>query len=544
MTDLRAHLKKLEEQGDLVKISREMNKDTEIHPFVRWQFRGLPESERKAFLFEHVVDSRGRKFDFPVVVGALSASERIYNTSLGGEDSGERWKHAFDHPIPPRIVESGPVQEVVHMGDSLLEDGGLDELPVPISTPGFDNAPYFNSAIWIVRDPETGIMNAGVYRSQIKDQLRTGIYAFGNNNLARIWEKCNAMGVPLQAAAVIGADPKVYFSAIQLAAMGVDEMGLAGALNGSAIEMVRCKTIDLEVPAHAEIVIEGTIRTDVLEPEGSFGEAHGYSDPRALGFVFEASCFTHRKNPIYLSILSQVTPSESSKSKQSGYEADALRFLQKECGLKGVLEVVLVEELMNRQMAVIRMKKTSPYEPNSALHALLGRRQPPKFAVAVDEDIDPRDAVAVNWAIINRCQPHRDVEIVRPRPHPFGPLRLVADDINYDRYDSSILIDATKKRDLPPVGLPAKEYMENARKIWEELGMPSLQPRAPWYGYSLGFWPEESRQEAELATQGRYFETGGKLSQQQVAVEPGTILAEIRGQWQKKYSVYESIRKK
>jgi UbiD family decarboxylase len=528
--ELRAHLQELERRGKLVRISRPINKDTEMHPLVRWQFRGLPESERKAFLFEKVTDSRGREHRFPVVVGALAASDEIYAISVGSStaDVQTNWRKALASPVPPVMVESAPVQEVVHMGEGLLADGGLDGLPVPISTPGFDNAPYFNSGLWVVKDPETGIRNVGLYRGMIKSPTRTGIFSDASKDTTVIWEKCNRDGKPLPAAAVIGAAPAVYFAAIQIAPFGTDELGIAGALQGHPVELVKCQSIDLEVPAQAEFVVEGYIKTDSLEPEGAFGEAHGYVDPRSLSLAFEVTAITHRRDAIFLSIISQLTPSESSKTKQAGYEASLLRYLREGCGLRGVQKVVLREELLNRLYCVVVMNKVDRYEPMNALHALLNRRATPKIMVAVDEDIDPHNDTMVNWAIVNRCQPHRDLTIVHPRPLPFGPLRYVGGTDGYDREDSCVLIDATRKAEFPPVALPKREYMENARQIWEELGLPKLEPRTPWHGYSLGRWPEENAEEAELAVQGRYYETGEKLMQRQVPAPPGTKLSEIR----------------
>ncbi len=116
---------------------------------------------------------------------------------------------------------------------------------------------------------------------------------------------------------------------------------------------------------------------------------------------------------------------------------------------------------------------------------------------------------------------------IHPRPLPFGPLQTVADGVRYDRVDSSLIIDATKKADLPPVALPPREYMEHALEIWKELGLPEVEPRSPWYGYSLGDWSDDHAKEAVLAVQGRYYETGEKLAGQQVKVEPGTRLVNL-----------------
>jgi UbiD family decarboxylase len=526
---LREHLANLESRGLLTRVSREINKDTELHPLVRWQFRGLEESQRRAFLFENVVDSRGIRYDAPVVVGALSASQEIYNTALGAENfeaADARWRQALGNPLATVLVEKGACQDVVHQGEDLLEHGGLDELPCPISTPGFDNAPYFNSAIWISKDPDTGASNAGIYRGEFKSQTHTGIFPDSNKDIVRMWEKHNARGTELEVAAVVGAVPAVYFAAVQIAPYGTDELAIAGALQGKPLEVVKCKTVDIEVPTHAEFVIEGKVRCDVLEPEGSFGEAHGYCDPRTLSLTFEVTAITHRLNPVFLSIISQLTPSESSKLKQAGYEARATRFLQEQCGLAGVQRVTLVEELLNRQMGVVTINKRDRFEPMTAMRSMLALRAAPKLLVAVDEDVDPRDMTAVMWAVINRSQPHRDVEIVHPRPLPFGPLRSAAGH-GYDREDSALLIDATIKAPLPPVALPEKDVMVNAMAIWNELGLPELKPRAPWFGYSLGLWSQESADEARLATEGRYYETGAKLMGQQVPMPPGTKLADV-----------------
>src|SRR5258705_5424543 len=233
----------------------------------------------------------------------------------------------------------------------------------------------------------------------------------------------------MEAAAVIGASPGVYFAAGEVMPLGVDETAIAGALAGAPVEMARCKTIGLEVPAHAEIVLEGRVRTDILEPEGSFGEAHGYCDPRFLGMVFEITAITHRKNPVWLSIISQLTPSESSKSKQKGYEAECLRYLRDTRGFGEVVHVTLFENMLNRQYGVVKLRQTGAHKVLDILEAFVAKKQWPKIAIAVDEDIDAANPTAVNWAIANRSQPHRDVRIVHPRPLPFGPLQFAADGV-------------------------------------------------------------------------------------------------------------------
>ena len=144
--DLREYIMVLREKGKLVTVSRQINKDTELQPLVRWQFRGLPEMERRAFLFENLTDVKGRKYTGTVLVGAHAASRQIYALAMNckPEEIMARWTEAQLHPIKPVIVDSGPCQEEIHLGDTLLQHGGIEEFPIPISTPGLDNAPVFH----------------------------------------------------------------------------------------------------------------------------------------------------------------------------------------------------------------------------------------------------------------------------------------------------------------------------------------------------------------------------------------------------------------
>src|SRR5688572_27283820 len=177
--DFQEHLADLEAQGLLVRVDRPINKDTELHPIVRWQFLGgIAEDDRRAFLFTNVVDSKGRKYDIPVAVGALAASPRIYAIGMGKsvEEIGSTWMQAITQPIPPVAVADAPCQQVVVRGDDLRRPGGgLAALPVPISTPGFDAAPYLTATLCVTRDPENGIQNMGTYRAALKSTDRLAV---------------------------------------------------------------------------------------------------------------------------------------------------------------------------------------------------------------------------------------------------------------------------------------------------------------------------------------------------------------------------------
>jgi len=231
-------------------------------------------------------------------------------------------------------------------------------IPVPISTPGFDNAPYLTSANWVTKDPETGIYNIGNYRGQIKAPNRTGGF-FLSQHMGQHWRKCKAKGIPLQAAIVVGAIPSIAYSATAKIPYEFDEYRLAGGLAGQPVELVKCVSVDLEVPATAELVIEGLISTESLEPEGPFGEYPGYMGHRSVSPYMDVTCITHRRDAIYTALMSQFPPSESSKIKHTGTERIIYKYLRYDSGNASVLDVALHDEVSGSGQAycVIKMKK-------------------------------------------------------------------------------------------------------------------------------------------------------------------------------------------
>ena len=539
--DLREFINALDEQGKLYRIHREINKDTELQPLVRWQFRGLPEEARRGFLFDNVVDSKGRKFNCSVLVGGLAGSEAIYCLGLkcAPEEVADRWLYALDHPIDPIVVGAGPAQEEIHKGADLLVHGGLGEFAIPISTPGFDNGPYITAGHWITKDPDTRKRNVGNYRGLIKGPALAGLMSGTPQDLSAHWEKCRKRGMPLEVAIVVGTVPAVSYAATQKVPPEFDELALAGGLMGEAVKLIKCQTVDLEVPATAEIVLEGIIPTNYMEEEGPFGESMGYVDPRTLSTVFELKCVTHRKNPIWVSIISQVTPSESSKIKAMGMATLVKRFIVSK-GFDCVRDVHMMEPLVNlRPYVAVSLKKRNDQDPWGVMQAVLdyGDRVG-KMIVAVDEDINVRDPVAVTWAITHRSQPHKDVKIVRDRPFGATPIGMVAThpSSRYDNCESSLLIDATRKADFPPLSLPKKEYMVRARQIWEELGLPKLEPQEPWHGYLMGLWPEDLAREAELAAHSEHEKVWEKLRATRVQVGEGETMKSMRAKWGKSHS--------
>ena len=172
------YVRGLEAAGKLVRVSVPVNKDTELHPLVRLQFRGLAEKDRKAFLFENVVDSQGRSYEIPVLLGAMAGSADIYALGMGCsiEEIPGKWADALAHPLACQLTDRAPCQEIRILGAELEKAGcGLGRLPVPISTPGFDNAPYTTASHWVTRHPDTGLHNVGNYRGMIKSENRIGV---------------------------------------------------------------------------------------------------------------------------------------------------------------------------------------------------------------------------------------------------------------------------------------------------------------------------------------------------------------------------------
>src|SRR5580700_2791708 len=510
--DFQTHLAALEAQGLVTRIDRPINKDTELHPLVRWQFQGgLREDQRRAFLFTNVVDSEGRRYDVPVAIGALAASARIYAVGMGRavDEIGDAWMQAIANPIAPTEVKSGPCQEVVIKGDELRRpNGGLKSLPIPISTPGYDAAPYLTATLCITRDPETGVRNMGTYRAQLKAIDRLGVRMAARPGGAGgylQWQKYRKLKKPMPIAIVVGCAPVVMFTGPQKLRIDCDEMAVAGALAGAPIRVIKATTVDLHVPADAEVIVEGLIDPELLEPEGPFGESHGHVALEGYNMSMQVTAITHKRKPVWVTILSEVTPSESSVMKRVAYEPRYLSYLRDTLAIKGVRRVAMHEPLSNlRKILFVQLAPGVPRtEVWRALHGAASLQADiGKYVIAISEDIDPENPDAVFWSLAYRANPVDDVQIVPYRAAGHGPKSGPRGE------ESTMLIDATLKDIAPPLALPKREFMERARKIWDELGLPALTPQPPWHGYSLGDWDAAWDVYASRAVAGQWEETG------------------------------------
>ena len=509
---LQEHLRRLEAEGLLVRIDRAIDKDSELHPLVRWQFQGgLREDERRAFLFTNVVDGGGRRYNVPVAVGALAASARIYALGMGRptDEIGDAWLRAIANPIASTRVTTATCQEVVISGDALRQpDGGLKLLPVPISTPGFDAAPYLTATLCVTRDPETGVRNMGTYRAQLKATDRLGVRMAARPGGAGgylHWQKYRKLKQPMPIVIVVGCAPVVMFTGPQKLPIDCDEMAVAGALAGAPIRTVKALTVDLDVPADAEFVVEGLIDPELLEPEGPFGESHGHVALEGYNMSMQVTAITHKRDPVWLSILSEVTPSESSVMKRIAYEPRYLAHLRDTLAIKGVRRVVMHETLSNLRKTLF--VQFSPGVPRTeiwrALHgAATLQADIGKYVIGVSEDIDANNLDAVFWSLAYRANPIEDVHIAPYRSAGHGPKS------EGGGVESTMLIDATQKTADPPISLPKREFMERARAIWKELKLPPITARQPWHGYSLGDWDAVWDTFAERAVAGQWEQTG------------------------------------
>lgn len=520
--DLHGHIRMLEERGLLHRITRPIDKNTELHSLVRLQFRGLEEHERKAFLFENVVDAEGRRYPFPVLASGLAPSRQIYAVGLqcAVDEISARWAQALARPLPPVEVEQAACQEVVHaIGPDVAPGGGLDMFPIPVSTPGWDPAPFLTCSHWISHDPVTGVRNVGNYRGHVKAPNRVGLALVGpSQHLFAHWDAARRQGKPLEVAICVGAPPVITYTAPAKVPAGVDELAVAGALAGAPIPVVRCKTVDVMVPADAEFVIEGRLNTEWLEPEGPFGEFYGYVHPAELARFMDVTCITHRRDAVWVSLVSQLAPSESSVLRRLSTEPMFLRHLRDTMNIKSVQHVSLPEDMLSvRRLAVIQFNGSQ--HSDQVRRALLGAATfvatGAKIVVAVDADIDPENLTAVWWAVATRSKPHRDVTILpgfemgKTPPFQIDPDGEIAHGPVCD--DSMMLIDATMKGPMPPVSLPKREYMERALELWNELGLPHLELRSPWHGVSLGHWNEQLDADAAAAARGDYHALGERV---------------------------------
>ena len=469
--DLREYLQVLEKKGLLCHVQAEVDKDWEISAVCRRTFRTIPQERRPALMFDKI-----KGHTIPLVVGILGGSREIYATALETDQAGvwDKWARG-KNPIAPKLVNSGPCQEVVLMGD----DANLEILPAPIWTVGQDPSPYHSSPFVISKDPETGVQNVGTYRLQVKGPHKGGLMINPQRDMRRHMEKNDAKGTHTDAAIVFGTDPVIGLTSVSPFPATVDELAAAGGIRGEAVEVVRCKTVDLVVPATAEIVIEGRVPCKGREPEGPFGEYAGYMGAPGNNPVFEVTCITHRKNPIYQCFLSQMPPSESSCIKAFGREMEIRRHLVNNLGLP-VTDVCLPESGSSTATVLVSMKKKNRFQPMKAMMGIWSMNAGlAKIVTIVDDDINIRDPFQVDWAIAFRMQPATDIRIIPDADpitlDPSQPLKDGKVMPASEQVSSKIGIDATRKHEYPAPSVPPQEHIDKVSAVWSKYGISEVR---------------------------------------------------------------------
>ncbi|MGE5585879.1 MAG: UbiD family decarboxylase [Bacillota bacterium] len=471
--DLREYIDALEENGLLRRVSEEVDKDWEIAALCRLAFVKVPSENRPALLFEHV-----KGFRAPVVAGVLGASRRVYAMALGMDEFGEnvlteiaqRWSRAIKNPVTPRLVRTGPCKQNILTGDEI----DVFRFPVPMWTVGEDPGLFLTAPCVITKDPESGTRNVGTYRIQLKERNKTGIHMGKTRHIYRHIQKNEAQGKPTPVAIVVGSDPTIGLASVSSIPFGVDELGVAGGLRGEPVDVVKCETVDLEVPATAEIVIEGLIPPGYRELEGPFGEYPGYMGASGDAPVVDVTCITFRDDVIFHAFVSQMPPSESSLIRGCGRESSIFTHLVADHRLP-VRDVHLKESGGSAAYLAISMRPQYPGQVwETAWAAWTVDPSLGKITVIVDDDIDIRDPFQLDWAVSFRVQPEKDVHVVRGTAavmnDPSQAARGVAKEDPSRHISSKMLIDATKKHAYPAIAMPPAEHLRLVAARWAKLG--------------------------------------------------------------------------
>jgi 2,5-furandicarboxylate decarboxylase 1 len=298
-------------------------------------------------------------------------------------------------------VASGPVQEVVHTQVDLLK-----LLPIPKHNE-LDSGPYITAALLIARNPRTGVQNVSIHRCQISGPDRIGVLLLPRHTLA-YFRMAEEKGEALEIALAIGLHPACMLASQAIAALDEDEMEIAGALLGQPIEVVKCRTNSVRVPALAEIVIEGRILPKVREPEGPFGEFPQYYGPRADREVIQVDAVTHRHNPIFHTIVGGSY--EHLILGGVPREATLLQHLKR--SFPNVLDVRLTRGGTCRYHLAVKIDKQNDGEPKNIIMAAFGGHYDIKQVVVVDRDVDIDQADEIEWAVATRFQADRDLVVV------------------------------------------------------------------------------------------------------------------------------------
>ena len=481
--DLREYIAELESRGLLKRITTEVDCQLEITEITD-RVSKMEGNKNVALLFENV-----KGYDMPVLMNAFGSMERMA-IAFGVEkldDVADEMREILKLPyislshktdllsiIPmakkainfPKYVKKAPCQEVV-----ITDNPSLDKFPILKCWPQ-DGGSFITLPLVFTKNPKTGKRNVGMYRLQKYDSCTTGMHWHIHKNGADNCRDTKAMGGQrMEVAVAIGTDPVVTYAATAPLPRDIDEMVFAGFLRHKSVEMVKCKTVDVEVPAGAEIILEGYVDVDERRWEGPFGDHTGYYSLADYYPVFHITCITHRKNPIYASTIVGKPPMEDCFIAKAT-ERLFLPLLQQ--AIPEVVDINMPLEGVFHDCIFVSIKKTYPMQAKKVMTALWGMGQMMfiKMIIVVDAHVNVQDEKEVWWRVFNNIDAKRDLMMVE------GPLDVLDHSSPMAKWGTKVGIDATKTwpegghtREWPDEITMDKSIKDMVDAKWEALGL-------------------------------------------------------------------------
>jgi 2,5-furandicarboxylate decarboxylase 1 len=428
----------------------------EVDP--RFELTGVLRKFQDEGRFPMVLFDNVKGCDVPVLGNALGSRDRL---ALLFDSDSKGLAHAYEKRqgtmIPPETVDTGPVKEVVQTGDE------IDVTRIAnIVHCADDGGEYISSGVTVAKDPDTGIYNAGIYRIQVVGPREMRLDPGQYSHIWHLHHKHEQRDEPLEIAIVIGHYPTMYMASQYRGPLEHDEIEVAGGLAGEPVRMTKAETLDLMVPADAEIVIEGRMLPHVRKPEGPFGEFSWYLGPGHDAHVVEVTAITRRGDAIYQDIFNAHP--EHNLIGMVGREANMLAKVR--AVVPSVRNVCMPFSACCRFATYVSIGKEYDGQARNAALTALGADPFVKLAVIVDEDIDPYDETQVMWAVATRVRADKDV-IVIPESYTceLDPTAYdITDETKPGALNAKWIIDATK-----PVGLPFQKLADVPEDIWRNI---------------------------------------------------------------------------
>jgi 4-hydroxy-3-polyprenylbenzoate decarboxylase len=477
--DLREFIEILEKKGLLRRIKTGVSAELEITEILDRTVK----SNGPALLFENV-----KGYKIPVFANAFGTMERMC-LALGVDnldEIGKRIQKLLEFEAPsgiwegikmlpqvaeltsfaPKYVKSGPCKEVI-----LKENFSLDDFPVLKCWPQ-DGGRFITLPLVFTKNPKTGKQNVGMYRMQVYDGKTTGMHWHIHKHGARDYADASGKSNRIEVAVAIGADPAVVYSATAPLPDNIDEIMFAGFLRKKNVELVKCETVDLFVPAHAEIILEGYVDSKEQRIEGPFGDHTGYYSLADEFPVFHLTCITHRKNPIYHATVVGIPPMEDA---YLGKATERIFLPLMKTQLPEIVDINLPVEAVFHNLCIVSIKKRYPGHAKKVMFALWGMGQMmfAKTIIVLDDDVNVQDMREVLWATTTRMDPARDVIIIDR-----APTDTLDHASSLPNLGSKMGIDATQKgmdedfnREWPDALKMDEAVKARVNKIWNELGL-------------------------------------------------------------------------